>query len=243
MEKINLERKPPVELHDKLITPERATQLAEETKNKIDFLESIEDRVNKNEPLTAEEEEQKTLLFGNEDFKNLPIGFHIDGLKNKYYQFRTAGVDGAQFVKVSYPTGVYHEITEFENWIKERESAVKELYHYAGTVMDKESENIVAEYNRTAKPEDKIGWWEKEQPHITRWFSAEFFEDNQKKGLNFTFGGSEYRLIKHNDGNWYVALESKGHSFAPRSVEDRLRELDRSIASLLQDKANQTLKN
>lgn len=241
METMNFEKKDNNELHHKYLTPERATELAEETQKKIDFLKSIEDKVNNEESLTSEEEQEKKSLFGDKEFKKGLIGWGISGLESDHYQLATAGVNGAQSVEVAFPTYQNHKETEFETWMKEREINIKELYHYAGTTMDRATETIVSEYNKTAKPEEKIEW-EDEVPHTCRWFSVSFVEEGQKKGLSFTFGRTVYNLTRHTDGNWYVVLEKEGLSFAPKSVNDKLKDLDRNIVFLLQDKANQILK-
>jgi hypothetical protein len=224
-----------------LVTPERATELAQETQYKIDFLKSIEQKVNNEENLTSEEDEKKKTLFGEKEFKKGFIGWEIDGLKTEQYQRATAGINGAEYVEVAFPTGMYHKESEFEKWMKEHEGLIKELYHYIGITLDKETESIISEYNRTIKQEEKIGW-EGEVIHVQKWYSPEYIENEQEKALRFPFGGTEYRLKKHTDGNWYVSLERSGISLVPKNVNDKLNQLNHKTISWLQDKANQILR-
>jgi hypothetical protein len=169
------------------------------------------------------------------------MGWYISDLQHEYYQFATAGIDGAKHIEVGFPTALNHKESDFEKFMKEHQAGIKELYHYAGTTIDHATENIVKDYNRHATPENQINW-ETPEPHARRWFSPRFIEDGTTKGLEFTFGGTEYRLVKGNNGNWYASLQKSGVFLGAKVVEKELTELEYRIADLLQEAANNILK-
>lgn len=243
MENPAIETKAAPVIQEKLLTTEKATELAEAGQKKIDFLNSVEEKVYKGESLNEEEQKQKELFFGDTDIKEV-LMYEAESLKYNQYQLATAGINGAEHVQIAFPTGVHHKETEFENWAKENEKPIKELYHYAGTTMDRACESIVAEHNTKTKPEEKLGWSEEDQhAHASRWYAVEFLEDKELKGFKFVFGGTEYRVLKSTDGaRWYASLGRSSINLTPEAVDKKLKELDRNIASWIEEKANQTLR-
>ncbi len=242
MENPAIETKAAPVIQEKLLTTEKATELAEAGQKKIDFLNSVEEKVYKGESLNEEEQKQKELFFGDTDIKEV-LMYEAESLKYNQYQLATAGINGAEHVQIAFPTGAHHKETEFENWAKENEKPIKELYHYAGTTMDRACESIVAEHNTTTKPEEKLGWVEEdERAHTARWYSVEFLEDERSKGFKFVFGGTEYRVLKNTDNKWYVILDRSAINLTTESTDKKLKELDRNIASWIEEKANQTLR-
>lgn len=238
----NLESNEEIRGSEKLLSQEEADRLADETRKKIDFLNSVKERIFNEEELTAEEKSQKQHLFDGKEFDGSnPLWIYVSSLEQDHYQLATAGKSGAENVSIEYPVGVHHKGSSFEESLKEKEGTIKEIYHSVGTFLDRGMEEIVAGYNRTVSSENKL-FFEENSPHATRWWSVSCFDDSNKKGLELNYGLTKYVLLQDNNGRWYALLESPDWSLQPKKVAGEERDLKRNIAKLLEEKANSLLR-
>ena len=228
------------------LTPAEASQKAAKIEEQILFLESIKDKVNKDQSLNEAEEAKRQELFGDKQFKNGEIGWDISFLEHRHYQTATAGINGASFVAVGYPTGAYYEESAFTAQMRQNEEKINSIYHEAGTEIDRETARIATEYNKkTAEP--TLGWPIGE-PHARRWFTVSV-QDNATMDANkreriteLTFGGTTYAVYKENNGTWACRIKEKSLCFADAEVCEKLDEVDKSVAVLIATRANQAFR-
>ena len=232
-------------VHEKLATPEKAAEIAEELKGKIELLKSVNSRANESGVLSEEDVAlvKQTNLFGDRDFKRSDIGWAISVLESKQYQFLTAGPDGARHVEIQYPTGAFHKVSDFEKSMQDRKADVQDLYHDLGTSIDRAYEGIAADYNKTVAPSERIGFANENDPHAQNWFSPSYFEsESEGKGFRFAFGnGSTAFTLKKVGNEWTVLSEDKGVSMLPRKVIDALKAETELAAKTLERNANRHL--
>jgi hypothetical protein len=225
------------ERSETFLSPEQASAAAEKTKEKIDFLNSVKDKINAGEALTGDEDVRYKELFGDKKIEKGYVGWEISFLQDVYYQQATAGIDGASHVGVAYPTGMDYKASEFGEFAKSNEQNIQNLYHEIGTMIDRSSEQIVATHNRNENAE-QIGWYAGET-HAQRWFTPRVVDEGNEKSFVFSYGGDQFTLKKDNNNNWYCLLKDGGPRLLPNSAATEFNVLDRDAKRLLEQRANQ----
>ena len=222
------------------LTQEQASKKASEIKTKIDFLNSIKNKVNNEEALSEEELAESQKLFGDKKFEKGRISWDISFLEHEHYQTATAGTEGSSFVEIGFPHEGGYKETEFGAQMRSKQEEIKKIYHEVGTIIDRESEKIAAEHNQN-NPTDRIGW-STEAPHARRWFSVSINDNQDDKSLNLTYGGTQYNVYKNRDGFWKCAIKDSGAGPAPASVLGRFKKVENSLAQMIEQRATQIFK-
>lgn len=228
-----------------LISENEANEVADKIEKEVEFLEKIKGI--KYGDLSEEDKKLVTQILGHDKIVD---AWDIHNKRDNLLQYRTAsGPNGASFLNLTFPTGVYYEKSVFGKEMNNKTEDIKKLYYKIGKLLDENQIQTMRDHNiKQDDDREKIGFKDGlKPPHCYHWTGMSVIDDKDEKGIKFAFdkGKIQFNLMKDLYNNrWNInTYGSQFDSYIlPRAFKNKRDEGINKLLSIIENEANNILK-